>query len=873
MQLEGETMRKALCVLFCVVALAIALPAQQQQFQTQQLVNPGDSITVVNNIGATIGSFGYRIDGSPQPTSITLTIQGCTAAASCSTLDTYTTVMNTTRNPTIGSTYAYFTVAGTWAGGGTNIPVSVTVTSTLTVPPNSGGGLSSIAADSLLANATASAAVPIGVAFPTSGTNGCAGATNALIYNTTTHALGCNNIATGSVSLSALTAAAGANTLANGNNPQTWNWAQTTNSQSAMAFGETSAATGGTLGNQYEVKVSTAAGSTAVPLGVINSLSGSQTLPTLHVTPTWNTTGAPDAAILANLTCTAAAANAKGLDVQVGGTQQLALVWTGSNCTTPQLQSLGGIALTGASGAPTTISTTTTNANILLVPNGTGGVQVPAGAANQRGIFFAGGNTGLWGSTTTVNIDLAAASDALQLYAGAVLEVQHIIGTNYIIANALTGGNVVVEGRITTSSGPTVQLGNTTTIDYSSTATGQVGVQIGLGASTGSGQLRFVPTSGTAAFTAVTILPQINQTGGANGTTTDLLISPTLTAVGGTHNFLDMGTGGTGGIFTVSSVGAINAVEGSITTSQPAFNHTATWNAGGTVFTDLLSNITCTAAAANSIAFGLGTGGNAWTFQYNGANCASPVFLSLNTGSATNPNIKGPGTSTGVVFPANGNVCFDGAGNYSVCDVGAGGLQTSLIGFYGFTNATTPTGAQSGTRDLMISRTAAATLSVDDGTRGDEAGLVRWNTCKVSSDITLTVNTNITVCTWSLPAVAKTWAWQCKVPWVISAGSGTNTLSIGVNASQTPTATTTASANIYTTNTGTQTAANVNVAASGAINVLTSPTITPAATVFQSETSGTLAASGTAGTFTITMNAAGTTATAAAKAGATCLLY
>jgi hypothetical protein len=43
--------------------------------------------------------------------------------------------------------------------------------------------------------------------------------------------------------------------------------------------------------------------------------------------------------------------------------------------------------------------------------------------------------------------------------------------------------------------------------------------------------------------------------------------------------------------------------------------------------------------------------------------------------------------------------------------------------------------------------------------------------------------------------------------------------------------------------------------------------------VFMSSTSGTLLASGTAGTFAIQMTAAGTTATAAAKAGATCVLY
>jgi len=53
---------------------------------------------------------------------------------------------------------------------------------------------STTAADTVIANFTGGAASPSAVAMPTSGTNGCAGAANALTYNTTTHALGCNTI-------------------------------------------------------------------------------------------------------------------------------------------------------------------------------------------------------------------------------------------------------------------------------------------------------------------------------------------------------------------------------------------------------------------------------------------------------------------------------------------------------------------------------------------------------------------------------------------------------------------------------------------------------------------------------------------------------
>lgn len=185
--------------------------------------------------------------------------------------------------------------------------------------------LATQSADTVLMNNTGASASPAAVAMPTSGTNGCAGATNALTYNTSTHSLGCNTISNSSVVLSAITAATGSNTILNGNNPQTWNFAQTSNNQAALTIGESSAATSGTLGNQFGLKVSGAAGSTAVPLGVVSSLSGSQTLPTLYIAPTWNTSGVVDAALLVNVTNTASGTGSKLLDLQVGGSSQFAV--------------------------------------------------------------------------------------------------------------------------------------------------------------------------------------------------------------------------------------------------------------------------------------------------------------------------------------------------------------------------------------------------------------------------------------------------------------------------------------------------------------------------------------------------------------------
>jgi hypothetical protein len=145
------------------------------------------------------------------------------------------------------------------------------------------------------------------------------------------------------------------------------------------------------------------------------------------------------------------------------------------------------------------------------------------------------------------------------------------------------------------------------------------------------------------------------------------------------------------------------------------------------------------------------------------------------------------------------------------------------------------------------------------------------NACRITSDITLSTSpTNI--CSWSLPAAAKSWAWQCQIPWEVTAGT-TPTISVGVNASQTPTGTTNASAEIKTSNTNTATEKTVALSASGAINVLSTTSTLTQSVVFLSSTSGTLLAPATAGTFAVTMTGGGTSFAGVAKAGATCWFY
>lgn len=127
----------------------------------------------------------------------------------------------------------------------------------------------------------------------------------------------------GSSALSAITAAAGANSINNGDNAQTWNWAISTAAKTAFTFTENTAAVNG-AGSQWLAKVGTIAGSTAVPLNVFGSLTGSQTLHTLEITPTWNTSGVVDGALFINPTNTGSGAASLLIKAQLAGATQ----WT-----------------------------------------------------------------------------------------------------------------------------------------------------------------------------------------------------------------------------------------------------------------------------------------------------------------------------------------------------------------------------------------------------------------------------------------------------------------------------------------------------------------------------------------------------------------
>jgi len=101
--------------------------------------NPNTAATQRCGVAAVLASFDLKINGTA-PNAITVTTSGCGLLGGCDTLDTYTTVANSLRKPTISAAYNYFTVAASWTGGNSTTSVSVGATLLPVSISSSGGG-------------------------------------------------------------------------------------------------------------------------------------------------------------------------------------------------------------------------------------------------------------------------------------------------------------------------------------------------------------------------------------------------------------------------------------------------------------------------------------------------------------------------------------------------------------------------------------------------------------------------------------------------------------------------------------------------------------------------------------------------------------
>lgn len=109
--------------LLLLFALSTAVWAQNtdekyrdnKQTQSATVSTSAQTISVPNDVGGVTASFEEKFTGTPATVSVV--ISGCAIGGTCDTLETYTTVTNSIRHPTVATIYAYFTVVATWTGG------------------------------------------------------------------------------------------------------------------------------------------------------------------------------------------------------------------------------------------------------------------------------------------------------------------------------------------------------------------------------------------------------------------------------------------------------------------------------------------------------------------------------------------------------------------------------------------------------------------------------------------------------------------------------------------------------------------------------------------------------------------------------------
>jgi len=229
-----------------------------------------------------------------------------------------------------------------------------------------------------------------------------------------------------------------------------------------------------------------------------------------------------------------------------------------------------------------------------LTPSGSAGdslVIIPAGGGlagsslSSFGFQFAGqpAHTGFaLDSTSQGGLSIAtiggAGVTALKFYTGAVgavtakgtISVGDSSAGNSTVQLSASASNFSVELRAvctTNVTNPCVLFGNNSNL--TATANNQIGFGFGY-TKNASTSMVFAPTSGTATFQALVNKYSVNQTGGANGAVTGLLVNAVETAVGGTHLLLDLQAGATGGTseFAVNNTGIVTKYNAITTVSN-----------------------------------------------------------------------------------------------------------------------------------------------------------------------------------------------------------------------------------------------------------------------------------------------------------------
>ncbi|NBU58525.1 MAG: hypothetical protein EBS23_01860 [Betaproteobacteria bacterium] len=449
----------------------------------------------------------------------------------------------------------------------------------------------------------------------------------------------------GAAPLSAITAASGANTIANATNAQVWNWALSGATADAFTFGETTAATGGTAGDQSVLKATTLAASTATPLLVTNLGNG----PSFRVNDETGDTDATPFIINASGNI-GIGTTSPGAKLHVDGDMLLA-------ATLPRIASASYLTLQSGAGQAMTFNTGGASERMRITSTGTVGI----GTASPSATLHVVGSAYIDGGRSNLNSQSNSGASARNF--GPMLWTDNLFGaelghngalwTNRIFTRdsdgAIEFGKYPTDSTTNVNSfSPWMTIVNNGNVGIATTGPGYRldlnGAQAFRGMAApgvspaGQGVIYFDSTSNTF---------KVSQNGGAfadllggggggspAGSSTELQYR-NGSAFGATTGMTWDATNRALTLATAANpaASALTLTGGALTgtTSYPVLNMTQTWNNSATTFTALQLSVTNTASNASSKLLDLSAGGaSRFSVLSSGATTAGGTISSQN---------------------------------------------------------------------------------------------------------------------------------------------------------------------------------------------------------------------------------------------------
>lgn len=499
-----------------------------------------------------------------------------------------------------------------------------------------------------------------------------------------------------------------------------------------------------------------------------------------------------------------------GLTVQNNGTSQ-GTVSTGGVV----LNLISGCSSAALSG--TVFGITCTGGDTITSPNST---LTVGGTVSATTLDLNLGNPNIWtGAQTFGTITPTTVSGAVNFSGTPTFAAGAGLGTGTY------SGNATFSGNDTFSNATGISVTNTATVGTLAATT--------ISGAALSGTFTGAPTlSGNVAFTGTPTFSNPLALGSSTATTQSANANNTTLAT----------TAYVGNEFATPPTAGYGS-----TTPEPvaATTLSASSTVSGTGFSTYLASppaIGGTAAAA----------GNFTTLGLTGLET-----LPVGTTSAPNVQATGSASNTGILITtaAMGWVAAGTLGSASV----TGGFEVANTKALAFSQTNGATGA-AGPSIGVVGTGATENMN-------PTSILLQSGQCKPATAITLTTQT--TICSWTLPNSAQTWSWQCQGTYSTSTTAISFTL--GMVAAQAPTSET-GNGIIYTGLAGTSTAGSATATTTTATTILAGGSVSTATASIPWMSSGTIQASATSGTF-ILYGTASTSGDVTVNVGTTCHIY